>query len=316
MRILVALLALTLAGCAADTTPSPITGGEPPATPATPPATTPGSTTPPPAVTGDRLVTVRGHVLDQTVAPIAGADVRVVGLELTTRTDTQGAFEFRKVPAGILTVQAYAPGYLPANATGPADGPFRITLQPGAPAAYQLTYAFDGYIECALEVLIISPSCDSGIVALTNGSVQAFEQNFTFPFRADLGWRSIVVDVVFQGSQNPGLDGLRIALRGLDEETPGGAYEQFGRWHAPGSFTVRVDAEAETYPYGVGPIPGNYTGFRIDAYPHGHLYHQACVPGSQTCFLGAGAGTSIRFEVFVTVFMMEPAPEGYSAVAR
>ena len=157
------------------------------------------------------------------------------------------------------------------------------------------------------DALIISPSCDSGVVAA--GGPAVFRENQSFLFGADLGWKTLVLDVVFDGETHPGLEGLRIAVRGSLDPDGGGAYLQYGRWSSPTSFTVHL-VPGGNYTDGTEPVPQNATGFQVDVYPHGHGYHEVC---SETdCFLGAGAAANVEFDVYATLFYVDPAPADFT----
>jgi hypothetical protein len=237
--------------------------------------------------------------------------VAVIGLDAARTTAEDGAFDFGRLARRLYTLQASAPGHTPANLTitpEQADQPVSIVLEAGYPVTpYNTTVHFHGILQCAFEALIISPSCDSGLVFA--GVPPVFAQNQSFLFQADPGWRTLVVDVVFDGQAPPGLDGLRIALRGSLDPDSGGEYVQYGRWHDSTSFTARVEPGGN-YTDGVEAVPSNATGFQVDVYPHGHAYHDVCAGDS--CFLGAGAAVNVSFDVYATLFYVDPAPEGFT----
>jgi Ca-activated chloride channel family protein len=61
---------------------------------------------------------ITGHVRDSAGAPIANAQVSVVGTSLRTATDSSGAYVFESVPAGTYALRAQFIGYTPAVVTG------------------------------------------------------------------------------------------------------------------------------------------------------------------------------------------------------
>lgn len=269
----------------------------------------------------DDGIHLHGHAVTQSLVPIAGANVSLIAPHVSVVTDENGAFDFGRLPARIYSLQARAAGFNDAWITitpEQRDSEILIVLEVGQPViAYNVTMRFRGNIQCALEVLIISPSCDS-IVAGANDELEAngggrplplvFDQNQSFLFQADLGWRTLVLDVLFDGEAQPGLVGLRTVLRGTLDHDGGGEYVQYGRWHNESSYSVRVEP-GNAYMDGVEPVPFNATGFQLDVYPQGHLYHEVC--GGETCFLGAGLGTDVQFQVFATLFYVDPAPPGF-----
>ncbi|HJQ94000.1 MAG TPA: carboxypeptidase-like regulatory domain-containing protein, partial [Candidatus Thermoplasmatota archaeon] len=280
LPIVVALAAgFLLAGCTA------VPGSQPVDLERTP-ADLPDEASPSPAPASE--VHLRGHVLTPALAPIEGASISVVAMDLARVTGADGAFDFGMQASRLYTLQASAAGYESLNLTvSPAEAasPIKVVLEPGAPVTpYTTTVSFRGILECAFEALIISPSCDSGLTAIP-GAPRLFRENQSFLFGADLGWKTLVLDLVFDGEAHPGLDGLRTAVRGTLDADGGGEYLQYGRWHNPTSFTVRIEPGGN-YTDGTEPVPANATGFQVDVYPHGHAYHEVCAESS--CFLGAG----------------------------
>ncbi|MGE0352190.1 MAG: carboxypeptidase regulatory-like domain-containing protein [Gemmatimonadales bacterium] len=61
---------------------------------------------------------IEGRVRDQTGAPIASAQVVIVGTAFATRTSNTGYYFFNNVPVGTINVRAAAIGYRPTEATG------------------------------------------------------------------------------------------------------------------------------------------------------------------------------------------------------
>ena len=71
---------------------------------------------------------VTGTVRDGSGAPIAQAQVQVVGTALSTLTDTAGTYLLSAVPAGAVTVRATRVGYRPAESAGTLRAGGRLTL--------------------------------------------------------------------------------------------------------------------------------------------------------------------------------------------
>jgi Ca-activated chloride channel family protein len=76
---------------------------------------------------------VAGTVRDEAGAPVARAQVQVVGTALSTLTDTAGVYLLPAVPAGPVTVRATRAGYRPAESAG--------TLRPGGRLTLNFTLA-------------------------------------------------------------------------------------------------------------------------------------------------------------------------------
>lgn len=292
---LLAACALVLAGCSG---------------PGTPPAEA--------AQGGPPAMTIVGLVQDETFAPVPAAHVSVRMTNLTARTDAGGLFTFTGLPLAPHLVDVAADGFL--NATLTAEPRSNVSLSfvllPPLPAIPEpVTLHFTGYYQCAFEALIIPGSCDR----LLDGTGQdVFDNQSTFFAGLGPRWATAVVDVDFDAQQ--GLDGLRVTLRAKNDADQLDAYEQYGRFSGPESFSFRVEPD-QTYPDGVRPMPANATALQLDVYPQGHGWHALCtepvpdvVPPGQ-CPLGVGVAQNVVFDLYVTVFFVEPAPEGFTLLA-
>jgi hypothetical protein len=282
---LAVLAAALLAGCAG--TPAPDVPG-----PAAPPDT----------------VSVAGAVHDETLAPVAGATVSIRMADRSTVTDASGAFRFDGLARSAYLVDASAEGFVPATLLAEPDGSgaslaFVLERVPSQRPAVAVEH-FRGILRCALEALIISPSCDAAIEAA--GGDPVFDDVSAFDLPVGPGWRALVVDVDFDPGAHPGIDGLRLAARGASDPGEAGQYEQFGRFNGSEPFTVLLRPGAE-YPGGSGPIPATTSLFHFDVYPHSHGWH----PGGLGV-LGVGAGVDVAFDVYATVFYNQEAPAGYT----
>ena len=81
-----------------------------------------------PVRTGPATGRIAGHVRDGQGAPIAHAQVFVVGTALSAITDTSGAFLLPAVPAGTVTVRAARTGYAFAEGGGTVRAGATLTL--------------------------------------------------------------------------------------------------------------------------------------------------------------------------------------------
>ena len=311
--VVLILLGLLVAGCA-DPDPAPATVAT--GTSATPTAAAPPSASAPPPTAppapGATRFDIRGVVVDEALRPLA-ANVTLVERGLTVQTGAGGAFAFKDVVAGTYFLRANAPGHREQTLTvdaARARDPVRFVLEAVASEqVHNVTVQFRGRIECALEAAIITPSCDSAVTS--QGGPALFEANQTATVGLEYGWRTVVADLVFDTASQPGIDGLRVTVRGTRDADDTGEYEQYGRFNGTASFTFRLEPGVQ-YPEGTQPVPGNLTGLEFAVYPQSHLWHAACDPSSGRCFLGVGAGTDVQFDLFVTAFYGEPAPAGWS----
>ena len=102
---------------------------------------------------------------------------------------------------------------------------------------------------------------------------------------------------------------------GLSDADMLNEYEQYGRFQDTKPYTAVLEV-GQTYPDGTGPVPANLTALDLVVYPQGHGWHQVCEPTDEVgCFLGAGAGIDVTFDLYVTVFYNQPVPEGYTLLA-
>ncbi|HUR26206.1 MAG TPA: carboxypeptidase-like regulatory domain-containing protein [Candidatus Thermoplasmatota archaeon] len=297
MRIRFAVLAVAfslLAGCADPGAPS----DDAPAGPASPTS-----------------MAIVGLVQDEAFNAVGGAQVSLRLVNHTTVTDAAGAFRFQGLTVSAYLVDVNATGFEPATLTAEpsADGNsslnFVLLQSTSLRPRTELSH-FKGIFKCAMEALIIPGSCDTA--STTFGGPGVF--NDTSVFQVGLGrhWQSIIVDVDFDPANSPGLEGLRLVMRGVNDADKLNEYEQYGRFSGTGSFTARMDVNG-TYEDGTAQVPGNLTLAELVMYPQGHGWHEVCDPRPEgDCFLGLGAGTDVQFDLYVTVFYNQRAPDGYT----
>ena len=271
----------------------------------------PGSKLPAPTPVPDDMSIV-GVVQDESFVPVPGAAVALRLANRTTTTDGQGNFRFDGLPESAYLVDVTASGFEPATLTAePAMATNAslgfilrrpLSLRPSVSIEH-----FRGILQCALEAGIISPSCDSALT-VAPGAPHLFNDTSAFEMGVNPNWGAVAVDVDFDPGANPGLDGLRLVARGLGDGDQLGDYEQFGRFNASSPFTVLLEPGA-TYADGTGPLPANTTLFRFEVYPQSYGWHATC---AATCLLGAGAGVNVSFDLYVSVFYNQKAPDGYT----
>jgi hypothetical protein len=334
---LLAVAAFLLAGCAGAATQttgdvshtvitkgtrggtsSPASGAPAPQPGASPQPSSPSSSpSPSSAPSADARMTIRGVVVDAALHPLQ-ANVTILETGAVRETGAGGAFRFEDLRPDVYFLTARSAGFRAQTLSVTPEAArqeVRFQLEATPPQGpYNQTHHLRGAFECALEVLILSPSCDSLITdehGLGHPELGRFNDTSALTVDVQDGWRTIVGDLVFDGSSQPLLDGLRVTVKGSHNQTGLGTYEQYGRFDGRGSFTFRVEPGA-TYPDGTaGEVPQNTTSFKFNVYPHSHAWHTLCVAGGP-CFLGVGAGLNVEFDLFVTVFYGAPAPEGFT----
>lgn len=252
-------------------------------------------------------MTIIGLVQNETFAPIPGAQVRLRLTDFATGTDAGGLFTFRDLPLGTYLVDVGAPGF--ANATLNAEPQHNVSLsfvlvRPVQAIPDPVTTQYTGYFQCAFEAVIIPGSCD---IFLDMAGQSVFEDQSQFVTGLGLRWSTIVVDIDFAGQ--PGLDGLHATARGKNDADQLGSYESYGQFSGQSSFTFRLEPDA-TYPGGDRAVAANATSLQLDVYPMGYLWHAGGVPVA-----GVGAAANVSFDVYVTVFYVDPAPAGFTMLA-
>lgn len=279
----------------------------------------PGSKAPDPALTvAPTTMAIVGLVQDETLTPVPGANVSLRLIGRNTTTDAGGAFRFDGLTPSAYLVDVNATGFEPASLTAEPQGAHNASLNfvlsqlTSFRPRTEVTH-LEGILQCAAESVIITGSCDTA--STTFGGPGAFEDTSIFQVGLLRRWQSIVIDVDFDGESHPGLEALRLVVRGVNDADRLNEYQQYGRFTGSGPFTARIDVNG-TYEDGDGPVPGNLTLTELVVYPQGHGWHQACDPtGENGCFLGAGAAVDVRFDLYVTVFYNQAAPEGYTLLS-
>lgn len=291
------LIAIALSGCADNAEPEPAT------------------------VLPD--VTWTGHVQTPAFNPIAGATITVshagtvfddgtMTADFTTSeatTDANGDFAL-VLPPGSWAWTATHPAYASQNGTQNVTTPLDLTMAPlNVITPYQTAVPFEGYIECAAEYLIITPSCDT-IITFAGGPA-LFRDDTIFEVGFDDDWATLVLDVQFDLADHPGVAGLRVSAYAADANAELFNYERFHQGVSDQSFSMRLDPGTD---YGDEvPTPAGAGGMRFEFYPHGHGDDTVCTPDE--CFLGVGVTYRLEFNAVATTFYHEPAPEGWTLLA-
>jgi hypothetical protein len=264
-------------------------------------------------------MSIVGLVQDEAFNPIAGANVSLRLTNHTTTTDAGGQFRF-SVPVSAYLVDVNATGYELATLTAEPNEQQNVSLnfilvRPVALQPSIVATHFRGFIQCALEALIISPSCDSGVAEPPVGGPRIFNDTSSFDLGLERDWGTVVADLHFEPSANPGLNGLRLVVRGRNDADKLSSYQQYGRFNGTAPFTTRLDPGV-TYPEGTEPVPANTTLLRFEVYPQSYGWHDTCQPplptNPQDCLLGVATGVNVQFDLYVTVFYHQTAPQGYT----
>ncbi len=223
----------------------------------------------------------RGHlagvVVDEAIRPIAGARVRLPGLDLVRTSDRDGSFGFVDLHPGPYFLTVEAPGYRPAEAVlEVTEEEFTrakviLTAVP-PPEPYHVTQSFDGFAEVT--------DADPILFTFAFGFLC---NSCSFDFYVDRpGLKAVVFEAVADGATaGDGFQHFLTGLNGTDRETL-----SYGQTTAP----MRLELKDEDL--------GTEDHFELDVYP-------TAFPVPQT---------SKRFQVYVTAFYNEPPPTGWSLV--
>jgi len=103
-----------------------------------------------------------GVVVDDSIRPIVGATVMVVGHDLTTKTDEAGAFAFKDLEPGSYFVKASKPGYretqqsveVVADVKDPKVTRLLLEIDPETTPYFQGPFKWDAYLECTVGAFV------------------------------------------------------------------------------------------------------------------------------------------------------------------
>lgn len=221
---------------------------------------------------------VEGRVLDEAIAPIADATVRILLTSLTASTDDEGGFIFINVPAGPIRAVASAEGFASqtrsANLTQGGLVVFQFVLS-GAPRVtpFNKTTSYRGEIRCGLPSGI---SCNADPVG----------GETTHPFLVDAYLRGMVIELVWTPPGSGVNERLAFDVRAATASACGDRYN--GR---EGRSPLRLEVTQGF------PVAGG---------------HQCLVVRS----VQDAATVTQSYTSYVTLFYHEPPPPGFSAVPR
>lgn len=249
-------------------------------------------------------VLVEGVVVDVAIRPVAGATVSALGGGATATTDADGEFSFA-LPAGSIVLEATHPAFAPVQQTFEfREGePVRAVLQfafTASQAPYSILAKYDGFIVCSLGASVIfSEECGEGVGTPAGRVGKQGNNAIRYDFTAENpSLMTAVVEQVWEPTSDAGRDlSLVFATAWTCEPACGGEAVGAGSVKGPSPLLLRADAE--------------------DLAPH--LEDPATVFTTYTLALTDPVAANVvlnqPFQLFVTLFYREPAPEGYSFIA-
>lgn len=256
---------------------------------------------------------IRGIVVDQSIAPVAGARVVLSGGDNTT-SDEEGLFRFTGLQPGDYFVAVSKPGFTSVQqaasvVAGVADPPIVKILLARLTTAqpYVDFYKLDGFYECGFALPFITDSCDFGWRTAYDGynettgspppviprSPTAFSNTQFIDVPADT-W-SVIQEAFWTD------DAMKAMMISLDE-TP-------------------IDNACDCSDSYVNVVMAQPTYGRLDMYDPetGATEEPAGVTAAARGFIPfteadepVGYGVSFRFTIITSLFHNYPAPEGWT----
>ncbi len=251
---------------------------------------------------------IEGLVVDESVAPIAGATIGIDGFPETALSGPDGAFAFNGVPGGTHTVFAAALGFGSAGKSVEvrvgeiSTVTFTLASMAIENATYTELTVFNGFIPCGfgLVAVTVSAACPTGS-SFTPGTDTEDVLTSVLTIFDELVW-----------TQNSAASATRLYMdAGYDQTCNPCSYaERYGRSPAGTSpIVLRMD----------GPFKGISDAEDQDAVYEVH--HQVWVPGNDGSTSGTDPTGEIdglpvivveqSFTLYTTLFYGEPAPENF-----
>ncbi|HUR25544.1 MAG TPA: carboxypeptidase-like regulatory domain-containing protein [Candidatus Thermoplasmatota archaeon] len=245
-----------------------------------------------------------GVVVDESIRPVAGAVVDVTDSGLEATTDEAGEF-LLPVPVGSHLLEVRHASFAPIQETVsvPETGLRGLTLRlslSASEAPYEALLKYDGFVVCSLGIsLIFSEECGEGVGTPAGRVGKQGNNAIRYDFQSESpSLKTIVVEQVWEPTSDAGREMLVIvATNWTCEPACGGDPVGAGNVQGPSPLLLRVD-EADLAPHLQDPatVFTTYTLARNDVSQVNVLLNQG-------------------FQLFVTLFYREGAPEGYSFVA-
>jgi hypothetical protein len=253
---------------------------------------------------GEGRAVLAGVVVDEAIRPLAGAVVEVSDAGLNATADEDGEFQL-PVPVGAHVVEVRHPRYAPLrqDVTVPETGLRGLALQltlPASQAPYATVAKFDGFVVCSVGASVIfSEECGEGVGTPVGRFGKQDNNRIRYDFQAESpSLKTLVVEQAWEPTSEAGKEMLVLLNTAWTcEPACGGDAVGDGSMQGPSPLLLRVD-EAGLAPHLEDPatVFTTYTLARNDATQANVLLNQP-------------------FQLFVTQFYREAAPEGWSFVA-
>lgn len=272
------------------------------------------------------------YALDAKLRPLADAEVTLAD-NRTQTTNGDGMARFEDVPAGTVLLTVSKEGYRTAQSGARVEPGREVQanvklLEDETVAAVQAAneprrdqYHFRGYFECSATYLIITGDCMLLADTVTEGlglgtpAGNGTQEEFMLDFPLDYNWTSVVGEMHWDSGGPLNGEAMTFALEPTEYNSTGHAPKYARdegtsplRWvvhagEAHPSATASADGDEPDMP---DPFGGEVV--RTRSYVAGQVLHRP----AGTDFLGVGAAVTQQFEVVVTVFYGERAPEDFT----
>lgn len=279
---------------------------------------------------------VAGRLVDDEMRPLSQFPITLVEIAESRISDDNGSFFFDHVPEGNYTLVATNPEYADVVQTVEIEAGQTVDVSLTASKlpeyrAHNVTIPVRGQYDCAAEYFIITGHCGilweyTTCAAQSCQSDPAFTQTYQFPLDIQPRWQTIIAELTWTAAASNGLGGMRMYVENTNVTEQAGHSVKVARAQGEEQpLYIRIDRgvirpEAETYNGTTQPafIPDEGGMQQVRVFPMGHGYDvtsQACLP-SFGCFLGVGAGAGVQFDMLITIFYNQGAPEGFSAAPQ
>jgi hypothetical protein len=281
---------------------------------------------------------VRGLVLDEEGLPIAGAEAALSGRPGTARTNGAGEFALSDVPPGRYSLLVAALRFAPhsqsvdvaAGAVTAVEMALRLLPEEGV--AYQRAIGpVPGRFFCGFGTGVLSGPCKGVGWSDPNHPVESAwrqatsggENNIFRYERIVAGNRTLESDVlrtvVVEITWTPSSAGARWMQASLEQNPPEGqgrnATNTIVWTRAAGEGPLKlVGTPGERNHGGNRDMPLTVDGFTVGVFPtvDPNAPKVTNPTNNRDILLGASAYTDQAFQVWITLFFNEPAPEDYS----
>lgn len=256
---------------------------------------------------------VQGVVTDESLFPINGASVQIVGTNATAITDVAGSFSFSYVLPGQLTVEASLPGYVNASQQAEVSAAqiarVRLVLAPLPSATpYVMLELRDAFIPCTWALVFALYTCDvNGVIASDDSNILVSE--------IPAGHQAILVEADWSPASIYVVNTILLADRPADADMARGPYIKQPPLRAEFLSGTSNDGGAHGER---GLAPESASGFRLQsAYSSGgqywnevngtlgpvcHAYYQQFYGRPTDCF-GVGITVDLRIHQYLSVFV-------------